>query len=919
MMTKMEAGKTSAEIVEEGSRSKSGIETSQLNSGQSVVTMAISDDAKETNHRYCKHSRLECPKFEGDDFDGWLMKLEQYFEVEKIPDENKVRTVLMQLEGRALHWHQFYAKANGGLSALRWFPYLAEMRKRFAASEFSDPMSELVSLRQSNTVEEYYEQFLAILNSLQLSPEYTLSIFTSNLKPEIAKTVRLFYPQTIMHAFNLARQIESLTPTFTRKPYIPYKTPPPAPPNISSPTQQWKSSQLPPLLPTPNISPLPSVATSPTLTLNTPLKTINTTQPSNFTKTPAPTTRQERDERRRKGLCMWCGLKYSANHACVKSQLYNILVDNHNSSEAETEEFLDCVDSMEEMDTMPVEADTRPAISLHAMIGTVGYQTMRIQGKVKNQLVIFLVDTGSTHNFVSNSLIKRIGGSSKTITSLTITVANGEQLKTHELCPGLHWEAQGVTQAADFLVLPLRGCDAVLGIQWLLTLGPILWDFQKLTMQFTWGGQQVIWHGLQPGQVLAMSRKQTAKVNNSSKTGAYTMLLTSVTQATLQMALTSTGQMPSDLQQLLNVNFAIFEVPRGLPPTRPQDHRIHLFDETQTIKVRPYRYPAVQKNELEKMVDEMLEAGVIRNSNSSFASPVVLVKKKDGSWRFCVDYRQLNKLTVKDKFPIPLVEELLDELVQAAYFSKLDLRSGYHQIRMHESDIHKTAFRTHQGHYEFLVMPFGLTNAPSTFQSLMNTIFKPFLRHFVLVFFDDILVYSPDWESHLVHLQMVFDVLQQNRLYVKLSKCDFGATKMEYLGHIISRGVVSMDASKVACMIDWPCPQSTKELRGFLGLTGYYRRFIRDYGTMARPLTDLLKKNGFLWSASAQTAFETLKKALITAPVLVLPDFTQEFIVEADASSHGIGAVLSQGVDPWLISVRLCRVNTKLCLYMRKK
>jgi hypothetical protein len=316
----------------------------------------------------------------------------------------------------------------------------------------------------------------------------------------------------------------------------------------------------------------------------------------------------------------------------------------------------------------------------------------------------------------------------------------------------------------------------------------------------------------------------------------------------------------------------------------------------------------------------MLAKGLIQPSVSLFSSPVPLVKKKDGSYKFCVDFRHLNALIAKSKFLVPVFDQLMDELGKAAWFSKLDLRSGFYQILLMPGEEFKTAFQTHFGQFEFLVLAFGLTGDPGTFQGAMNDTLAPGLLKFVIIFFDDILVYSTTYEEHIEHLRQVFEWLMKDQWKLKLSKCTFAQRSVSYLGHILCGEGVSTDPEKVKVIVDWPVPKSVNELHSFLGLADYYRKFVKHFGILARPLIDLLKKNTvYLWTRDHEDSFAALKLALSSAPVLALPDFSLPFAIETDACATGIGAVLIQQGHPLaFISKALGPRNRGLSTYEKE-
>ena len=372
----------------------------------------------------------------------------------------------------------------------------------------------------------------------------------------------------------------------------------------------------------------------------------------------------------------------------------------------------------------------------------------------------------------------------------------------------------------------------------------------------------------------------------------------------------SSTKMGEGMERLVEEYRDVFpdELPSGKPPDRGIAHKIDLQPEAEPVFGPVYRLSYLEADELKRQLEDLEEKGYIQPSKSPFGAPVLLVKKQDGSLRLCVDYRALNRVTKKNRYPMPFITDLTDRLHGARYFSKIDLRSGYWQVKVAEEDVHKTAFRTRYGHYEFNVMPFGLTNAPATFMRMMNDVLRPLLDECVVVYLDDILIYSKTLEEHKVHVSKVLQLLRENQLYAKLSKCSFAQSQVDYLGYRIDTDGLHAEERKLSAVKEWPEPADKHQLMQFLGLANYYRKFVQNFSTIAAPLTALLKKVAdWDWTEQCRQAFESLKLALTIAPVLVIPDPRRDFELTTDAGNVGIGAVLSQAGKPVMYFSRKLR------------
>nr|AAP50978.1 putative polyprotein [Oryza sativa Japonica Group]ABF97988.1 retrotransposon protein, putative, Ty3-gypsy subclass [Oryza sativa Japonica Group] len=556
----------------------------------------------------------------------------------------------------------------------------------------------------------------------------------------------------------------------------------------------------------------------------------------------APTQQQpaKREQGSKPGVCFNCGDPGHYSDKCPKPRRVKVVPAQSNSTAPALKARVNHVAA--------AEAQGAPDVILGTFL-------------VNSVPATVLFDSGATHSFLSMSFVGNHGMEVEDLRRPLMVSTPSNQALSLQRSPSVRIEIQEVTFLANLILLESKDLDVILGMDWLARYkGVIDCANRKVTLTSN-DGQVVIVHAL------------------SSES-----LRSSLNQMTLEeipIVREYPDVFPDDLP--------------GMPPKRDIEFRIDLVLGTIPIHKRPYRMAANELAEVKRQVDDLLQKGYIRPSSSPWGAPVIFVEKKDHTQRMCVDYRALNDVTIKNKYPLPRIDDLFDQLKGATVFSKIDLRSGYHQLRIKEEDIPKTAFTTRYGLFECTVISFGLTNAPAFFMNLMNKVFMEYLDKCVVVFIDDILIYSRTKEEHEEHLRLALKKLREHQLYAKFSKCEFWLSEVKFLGHVISAGGVAVDPSNVESVTNWKQPKTVSEIRSFLGLAGYYRRFIENFSKIAKPMTRLLQKDvKYKWSEEYEQSFQELKNRLILAPILILPDPKKSFQVYCDASKIGLGCVLMQ-------------------------
>ncbi|GKV27101.1 hypothetical protein SLEP1_g36308 [Rubroshorea leprosula] len=822
--------------------------------------------------------KIDIPDFEGrlqpNEFIDWLYTVECVFELKDIPDDKRVKLVAIKLKKHASIWWENLKRSREreGRNKIRtWEKMRRELTRKFLPDRYyQDNFVKFHNLQQKYlTVEEYTMEFEQLMMKCDVreKDEQTIAQYLGGLDYDISKVVQLQQYWILDDVIRLALRVEK---QISKK-------------NIPSTSKPWDFGA-----------------------------SRGTQASKTVAKTPAKTEKEVSSSRSAQSntrKCFKCqGFGHIASD-CPNRRVVTIIGGEiHEALEDEAKKEQNDETESPQLEEELIPADHGESLvvrcSLHATITkdedwlrhNIFHTRCTSRGKVCN----VIIDSGSCENVVSNYMVEKLGLPVKDHPHpyKLQWLRKGNEVKVTKHCLVSFSIGNRYQDEVWCDVIPMDACHLLLGRPWQFDQKAIH-DGHANTYSFVKDGVKVKLTPLKPEETLEKKDEDKALISRSTfqrlhqESGiACLLLLSKVNDATCPF--------PEEIRSLLEEfsDVVLDEIPLGLPPMRDIQHAIDFIPGSVIPNKPAYRMNPQEYAELQRQVKELMEKGLVKESVSPCAVPVLLVPKKDGTWRMCVDSRAVNKITIKYRFPIPRLDDMLDQLHGATVFSKIDLRSGYHQIRMRPGDEWKTAFKTRDGLYKWMVMPFGLSNAPSTFMRLMNQVFRLFIGKFVVVYFDDILVYSKNGQEHLDHLRQVFEVLREQKLYANLKKCSFITTSVTFLGYIITAQGIKMDPSKIDAIVNWPTPTSMHDVRSFHGLASFYRRFIKNFSSIVAPITDSLKGDKFSWSGKAQRSFEELKRKLTKTSVLALPNFDLMFEVDCDASNVGIGAVLSQEGRP---------------------
>ncbi|KAL0537641.1 hypothetical protein IC582_026624 [Cucumis melo] len=783
----------------------------------------------------------------------WLSSLETIFRYMKCPEDQKVQCAVFMLTDRGTAWWETTERMLGGdVSQITWQQFKESFYAKFFSASLRDAKrQEFLNLEQGDMTVEQYDAEFDMLS--RFAPEMIATEaaradkFVRGLRLDIQGLVRAFRPATHADALRLAVDLSLQERANSSK----------TAGRGSTSGQKRKAEQQPVPVPQRNFRPSGEFR--------------------NFQQKPF----EAGEAARGKPLCTTCGKHHLGRCLFGTRTCFKCRQEGHTADRCPLR-----VTGIAQNQGAGAPHQGRVFATNRTeaeKAGTVVTGTLPVLG----HYALVLFDSGSSHSFISSAFVSHARLEVEPLHHvLSVSTPSGECMLSKEKVKACQIELAGHVIEVTLIVLDMLDFDVILGMDWLAANHASIDCSRKevtfnppsmASFKFKGGGSKSL------PQVISAIR-----ASKLLSQGTWGILASVVDTREADVSLSS--------EPVVRDYPDVFpeELP-GLPPHREVEFAIELEPGTVPISRAPYRMAPAELKELKVQLQELLDKGFIRPSVSPWGAPVLFVKKKDGSMRLCIDYRELNKVTVKNRYPLPRIDDLFDQLQGATVFSKIDLRSGYHQLRIKDEDIPKTAFRSRYGHYEFIVMSFGLTNAPAVFMDLMNRVFREFLDTFVIVFIDDILIYSKTEAEHEEHLRMVLQTLRDNNLYAKFSKCEFWLKQVSFLGHVVSKAGVSVDPAKIEAVTGWTRPSTVSEVRSFLGLAGYYRRFVENFSRIATPLTQLTRKGApFVWSKACEDSFQTLKQKLVTAPVLTVPDGSGNFVIYSDASKKGLGCVLMQ-------------------------